>query len=69
MITVHVYMGVLANPGTLRGMLEGILSRAWTKKHHPLWKPEDWRRSCACKGGDVNFNNKIVVLFRAGGGV
>jgi len=38
-VIVHVYLGVLANPGTLRGIFEGRVTRAWVKKHHPLWKP------------------------------
>lgn len=36
-VMVHIYLGVVANPGTLSGIFEGKVSRAWAKKHHPLW--------------------------------
>jgi len=36
-----VYLGVLANPGTLRGIFEGKVSKSWARKHHPLWKTEE----------------------------
>jgi len=38
-VTAHVYLGILANPGTLKGMSEGRVTAAWAGKHHPLWKP------------------------------
>lgn len=38
MVMVHVYLGTIANPGTLRSIFEGRVSRAWAEKHHPLWK-------------------------------
>ncbi len=41
LVMVHVYMGVLVNPGTLRGIFEGFVSKSWAKKHHPLWKSGD----------------------------
>ncbi len=41
MVMVHVYLGVLANPGTLRGIFEGKVSKSWARKHHPLWKTEE----------------------------
>jgi len=38
-VIVHIYLGTLANPGTLRGMFEGKVSRAWLKFHHPDYEP------------------------------
>ena len=40
LLIVHVYLGTIAYPGTLRGMLHGSVSRAWAKLHHPLWQKE-----------------------------
>ncbi len=39
-LIVHIYLGTVAYPGTLRGMLEGAVSRSWAKLHHPLWHRE-----------------------------
>ena len=40
LLIVHVYLGTIAYPGTLGGMLHGSVSRAWAKLHHPLWQKE-----------------------------
>ena len=40
LLIVHVYLGTIAYPGTLRGMLHGSVSHAWAKLHHPLWQKE-----------------------------
>lgn len=40
LLTVHVYLGTIAYPGTLGGMLHGTVSRAWARLHHPLWHKE-----------------------------
>jgi formate dehydrogenase subunit gamma len=40
LLIVHVYLGTIAYPGTLRGMLHGSVTRAWAKLHHPLWQKE-----------------------------
>jgi len=40
LLIVHVYLGTIAYPGTLGGMLHGSVSRAWAKLHHPLWHKE-----------------------------
>lgn len=40
LLIVHVYLGVIAYPGTLGGMLWGNVSRAWARLHHPLWEKE-----------------------------
>lgn len=37
MAIAHLYMAILANPGTIGGMFTGRVSRAWAEKHHPLW--------------------------------
>ncbi len=36
-LVVHVYLGTIGNPGTLRGMLWGEVSEAWARKHAPKW--------------------------------
>jgi len=41
----HVYLGVFANPGTLRAMLEGRVDKAWLEHHHPDHEPEDEKNS------------------------
>ena len=39
-LIVHVYLGTVAYPGTLGGMLHGSVTRSWAKLHHPLWHKE-----------------------------
>lgn len=36
-ILVHVYMGTAAVPEALRGMIQGSVSEAWARAHHPRW--------------------------------
>jgi len=36
----HVYLGTLANPGTLRAMFDGTVTRPWAARHHPNWLAE-----------------------------
>ncbi len=36
----HVYLGTIALPGTLRGMIDGRVSREWARHHHPRWEHE-----------------------------
>jgi formate dehydrogenase subunit gamma len=36
-LIVHVYLGTVAYPGTARGMIEGKVTPAWSKLHHPRW--------------------------------
>lgn len=36
----HLYLGTVANPGTLGAMLTGKVSRPWAEAHHSLW----WQR-------------------------
>ena len=36
----HVYLGSICNPGTLRAIFEGRVTRAWARKHHPNWLDE-----------------------------
>jgi formate dehydrogenase subunit gamma len=36
----HVYLGTVCNPGTLRSIFEGKVTRAWAAKHHPNWLEE-----------------------------
>lgn len=38
-IIVHVYAALWVQ-GTLRAMIEGVVSHAWAKKHHPRWYRE-----------------------------
>lgn len=41
----HLYLGTLANPGTLGAMLLGRVSPEWADKHHPDWWEEIRRRT------------------------
>lgn len=36
----HVYLGTVADPGTLQGMLTGAVTRGWARVHHPRWRVE-----------------------------
>lgn len=36
-VPVHIYMGTLANPGTLRIMISGKVPLDWAKKRHSKW--------------------------------
>jgi len=36
----HLYLGTLANPGTLWAMITGHVGPNWSKHHHPVW----WER-------------------------
>ncbi|ASK26752.1 formate dehydrogenase subunit gamma [Neisseria chenwenguii] len=38
-IIVHVYAAIWVK-GTIRAMVEGVVSQAWAKKHHPRWYRE-----------------------------
>jgi len=38
LLIVHVYLGLVAFPGTARGMIDGKVSQQWAELHHPLWK-------------------------------
>jgi formate dehydrogenase subunit gamma len=39
-LIIHVYLGTVAYPGTLGGMISGKVSRGWARMHHPLWYKE-----------------------------
>ena len=36
-LIVHVYLGTIAYPGTARGMIDGKVTPAWARLHHPRW--------------------------------
>ena len=38
-IIVHVYAAIWVR-GTIRAMVEGVVTHAWAKKHHPRWYRE-----------------------------
>lgn len=38
-IIVHVYAAIWVK-GTIRAMVEGVVTQAWAKKHHPKWYRE-----------------------------
>ena len=40
LLTLHVYLGRFAFPGTARGMSDGKVTRAWATVHHPAWQPD-----------------------------
>ncbi|MGV4268402.1 formate dehydrogenase cytochrome b556 subunit, partial [Citrobacter freundii] len=35
-ILIHMYMAFWVK-GSIKGMIEGKVSRRWAKKHHPRW--------------------------------
>ena len=39
-LILHIYLGIVAYPGTARGMIHGKVTRDWAKLHHPLWHDE-----------------------------
>ena len=39
LLTLHVYLGIFAFPGTARGMIDGKVTHAWANVHHPAWQP------------------------------
>jgi formate dehydrogenase subunit gamma len=46
-IIIHIYMGIFAEPESLRAMISGRVSRAWARNYHRLWydKVQGQRRS------------------------
>jgi len=36
-VVAHLYLGTLANPGTLWAMISGYVSSEWAAHHHPNW--------------------------------
>lgn len=36
-VLAHAYLGTVANPGTWRVLVDGSVTRAWAKHHHPNW--------------------------------
>ena len=34
---IHVYMSLVVVPGSMTGMTQGFVSRAWARMHHRLW--------------------------------
>ena len=36
-IWVHIYLSTVGQPGTLRAMTRGVVTRAWAWTHHPAW--------------------------------
>ncbi|OQW95786.1 MAG: formate dehydrogenase subunit gamma [Beggiatoa sp. IS2] len=39
-ITVHVYAAIFWITGSFTAMTTGLVTRAWARKHHPLWYRE-----------------------------
>ena len=39
-VTAHFYLAVVANPGALRGVIEGSVGRSWARDHHSRWAAE-----------------------------
>jgi formate dehydrogenase subunit gamma len=39
-IFVHIYLSTIGQPGTLRAMTRGVVTRAWAWTHHPAWYRE-----------------------------
>ena len=40
LLILHVYLGTVAYPGTARGMIDGKVTTAWARLHHPRWSGE-----------------------------
>jgi len=40
MIIGHIYLGTAAEPGTLRSMVRGTVTKSWAQLHHPRWYRE-----------------------------
>jgi formate dehydrogenase subunit gamma len=36
-IPAHIYLGTLANPGTLQIMITGMVPLEWAREHYPKW--------------------------------
>lgn len=45
---IHVYMGIAVEPGALRSMLRGDVSRRWAARYHRAW----YERAREAPGGD-----------------
>ena len=39
-IVFHIYLATTAEPGTLRSMTRGTVTRSWARLHHPRWYRE-----------------------------
>jgi formate dehydrogenase subunit gamma len=39
-IVFHIYLSVFAEPGTLRAMTRGTVTKGWARLHHPGWYRE-----------------------------
>ena len=39
-IWIHIYLSTVGQPGTLRAMTRGAVTRAWAWTHHPAWYRE-----------------------------
>jgi cytochrome b subunit of formate dehydrogenase len=37
-VAAHAYLAVVANPGALRGILDGCVGKTWAKEHHSRWE-------------------------------
>jgi len=48
-IPVHMYLGTIANPGTLRIMISGTVPYWWAKKKHPKWVQDVETRKAGLK--------------------
>lgn len=54
----HLYLGTLANPGTLGAMLTGKVTAQWAKDHHPLWTIEGAAGGAGARPVDLTRNAK-----------
>jgi formate dehydrogenase subunit gamma len=39
-IITHAYLGVMANPGSLKAVIRGTVTREWARQHHSKWIDE-----------------------------
>lgn len=55
----HLYLGTLANPGTLTAMITGKVTPQWARNHHPLWVSEGVPApAAATETADLTQNEK-----------
>lgn len=54
----HLYLGTLANPGTMTAMITGKVTPQWAKDHHPLWVTDTAAGLSASKPVDLTRGAK-----------
>lgn len=58
-ILIHMYMAFWVK-GSIKGMIEGKVSRRWAKKHHPRWYREIEKAEAKKRAKKV-FSNSFAI--------